>query len=239
MHKYSDDICLIYQHIVRFSGRCSDNVLICGKTSRFNYRQTQRAASYGKKRNFLLCFHKLNDNMVLQAGVNYMQEEKRIFMYKYTDTNSFPNISLSDCRIEKVRLENRDVIFELDDDGFWLTDAHPQNPHKQLLRTDKSELRLVNADPDFTSISYHEDICFAGKKLFTKRVEVSMGDFMSNINSGRWNLYVVDEHYGYRRVIMCCQLFTNKRPYAADVQIQAFFKESRYSWNKICEDIPW
>ena len=160
-------------------------------------------------------------------------------MYQYTDTNSYPNISLSDCRIEKVRLEKRDIIFEFDDMGFWVNDTHPQNPYKALLRTDKSELRLANVDPRFTFINYHEEVSLAGKKLFTKRVEVSMGEFISKINSGRCTLYVTDEYYGVRRVIICGDLFMDTPPHAVDAQIEVFYEESRYYWNKICEDRTW
>ena len=164
---------------------------------------------------------------------------KGLFMYQYTDTNSHPYISLSDCRIEKIRLENRDIIFEFDDMGFWFTDSHPQNPYKTLLRTDKSEVRFVNVDPRFTFINYHAEVYLAEKKLLTKRIEVSMGEFISKINNRRWTLYVTDEYYGVRRVIICGSLFRDAPPYAADVQIEVYYQESRYYWNKICEDRTW
>ena len=160
-------------------------------------------------------------------------------MYLYTDTNSYPNISLSDCRIVKARLEKRDIIFEFDDMGFWVNDTHPQNPHKAFLRTDKSELRLVNANPSLTFINYHADVFFAGKKLFTKLVEVSMSDLLVNINSGRWAIDIADEYYGYKRVMLCGILHRDKPQYVADVQIEVFYDESRYYWNQICEDRTW
>ncbi|MGF7143426.1 hypothetical protein HNQ56_001849 [Anaerotaenia torta] len=36
-------------------------------------------------------------------------------MWKYTAENDYPNISLHDCCISNVFIDNKDIVFEFDD----------------------------------------------------------------------------------------------------------------------------
>ena len=160
-------------------------------------------------------------------------------MQEYTCENSYPNIILHDCTVEKVRLENRDVIFEFDNSGFWISKNHPQNPFGETLRTGKAELRLTNIDPDFLSLHIYYERRLAGKKLFTTRDEISLDDFAAKINSGEWTFEFVDEYYGYRRAMFGGYIHRNRKPYHIEMQIAVLYEHSRYSWNKIHEDRTW
>lgn len=55
-------------------------------------------------------------------------------MWKYTAENDYPNISLHDCRISNVLIDNNDIVFEFDDNGFWILENNCQNPFKKTLR---------------------------------------------------------------------------------------------------------
>ena len=160
-------------------------------------------------------------------------------MQEYTCENSYPNIILHDCTVEKVRLENRDVIFEFDNSGFWISKNHPQNPFGETLRTGKAELRLTNIDPDFLSLHIYYERRLAWKKLFTTRDEISLDDFAAKINSGEWTFEFVDEYYGCRRAMFGGYIHRNSKPYHIQMQIEVLYEQSRYSWNKIYEDRTW
>ena len=160
-------------------------------------------------------------------------------MWEYTSKNSYPNISLHDCRIEGIRLEDQDVIFEFDDNGFWIGRDHPQNLFGETLRTDNAELRLINIDSDLLFINIHNKLRFAKIKLFTIRKKVSLEDFIAKVNSGKWKFEFVDEYYGYHRAMFCGCLLTNRKPYLIDAQIEVYYEESQYYWNKIYPDRTW
>jgi len=160
-------------------------------------------------------------------------------MWGYTSKNSYPNIILHDCTIEKVRLEKQDIVFEFNDCGFWVAEDHPQNPFEEILRTDKAELRLTNVDLDFLSISRYRKLKIARKKLLTIRNEISLDDFVAKINSGEWAFEFVKEYYGYRCAMFCGYIHTDRKPYFIEMQIEVSYEESHYGWNKIYEDRTW
>ena len=160
-------------------------------------------------------------------------------MWEYTSNNSYPDIILHDCTIERVQLEAQDIVFTFDNNGFWITKGHPQNPFGDTLRTDCSELRLTNVDLDFSSVSVYREWRFAKKQLFTARQTLSFDEFAARINSGMWTFEFVDEYYGYHRAMFCGYIHSNKKPYLIEAQIEAHYEESRYSWNKIHEDRTW
>ena len=160
-------------------------------------------------------------------------------MWKYASKNSHPNINLHDCTVKGMRLEERDIVFAFDDQGFWVGKEHPQNPFGQSLRTGEAELRLMNVDADFTSISVYHKHSFAKREMFTTRRQLSLEDFVAKINSGMWTFEFVDEYYGYRRTMFCGYVHADKKPYLIETQIEVFYEESRYSWNEIFKDRTW
>ena len=160
-------------------------------------------------------------------------------MQEYTSENSNPNIILHDCTIEKCWIENRDIVFEFDNSGFWISKNHPQNPFGETLRTGRAELRLVNIDPDFISIHVFYERRLAGITLFTTRKNISYDDFAAKINSGVWTFEFVDEYYGCRRAMFSGYIHRQRKPYHIEMQIDVFYEQSRYSWDKIYEDRTW
>ena len=160
-------------------------------------------------------------------------------MWKFTSENGYPDISLHDCVIERVRLDGKDAVFTFNDSGFWVGKHHPQNPFGELLRTDKAELRLENIDTDSFSFFIHKNRRFAGKRLFTTRKELSFASFAAKINSRQWTFEFVDEYYGYHRAMFCGLVRTAKSPYLIDTQMQLSYTKSRYYWNAIHQDRTW
>ena len=160
-------------------------------------------------------------------------------LWNYSVENDYPNIVLHDCRIVKVLIENKDLIFEFDDNGFWLTENNKLNSFRKTLRTDRAQVRFKNIDQDFTHIYVFKNICLFKKSIFTIRKEISLEDFCSKINCGIWQFEIVDELYAYRNVVFNGGMFFNKKPYHRECQVQIFFETMTYLWNKICEDKAW
>ena len=160
-------------------------------------------------------------------------------MWEYSSKNSYPDISLHDCRIEGIRFENGDIVFELDDNGFWIGKDHPQNPFGKVLRTGKAEMRLVSIDPDCISINVHDELRIAGEKTIKIMKEILVNDFITKMNSKKWQFEFVDEYYGYHKAIFCGCIVKEKKPYFTGAQIGIHYEEIQYYWNKIHEDRTW
>lgn len=160
-------------------------------------------------------------------------------MWKYSAKNAYPGIILHDCRIIKVRIDGRDLVFEFDDSGFWVLEDNKQNPFGKTLRTDRSEVRFTNYDAASVQIYIFKRFYLFGKLILTKRVEVGLDEFALEINRGKWQYECVDELYAWRRACFNGYVWLDRRPYHYECQINLFFDEMLYSWNKICEDKPW
>ena len=160
-------------------------------------------------------------------------------MWEFSSKNSYPNIILHDCIMEKIRIENHDIVFEFDDSGFWVGKDHPQNQFGEILRTDKSEVRLTNIQFVFSSIHIHNELRFANKLLLTKRDEISFDDFATKLTSGKWMFEFVDEYYGYNSAMFSGYIGKKKKPYFTHAQIEIYYEESLYYWNKIYPDRTW
>lgn len=139
----------------------------------------------------------------------------------------------------KVAVDNKDIIFEFDDNGFWVIENNKHNPFGKTLRTDKSELRFVNCDSDFTSIYIFKVFYLFRKPVLTNRIEISLEDLTSQINSGKWQFEFIDELYAWDKAEFNGWLWFGKKPYHMECQLQLSFEDMLYSWNKICEDKPW
>jgi hypothetical protein len=160
-------------------------------------------------------------------------------LWKYNVKNAYPNIILHDCRIIKAWIDNCDIVFEFDDSGFWICEDNKDNPFGKTLRTDKSEIRFTKYDADAVHIYIFKTFHLFGKSIFTKRIEVGLDKFIAQINCGNWQFECVDELYAWSRVGFNGYVWLRKRPYHYECQLNLFFDEMSYSWNKICEDKPW
>lgn len=160
-------------------------------------------------------------------------------MWKYNVKNAYPGIILHDCRIVKVWKDNCDIVLEFDNNGFWIVGDNKDNPFGKTLRTDKSEIRFANYEADDVQIYIFKTFHLFGKSILTKRIEVPLDKFITGINGGKWQFECVDELYAWNRACFKGYVWLGKRPYHYECQINLFFNEMVYSWNKICEDKPW
>ena len=73
-------------------------------------------------------------------------------MYRYSDNNENNDISLHDCRANKILIGEKSISF-IFRDGFYVTDKNSNNYNKTLSYTDKSEVIFkmpYHVDTDMT-----------------------------------------------------------------------------------------
>lgn len=160
-------------------------------------------------------------------------------MWKFTSENAYPNIILHDCRIAKVSLQNKTLVFEFDDSGFWIVENNKENPFGKTLRTDKAEICFHGFDKDYFCFYTFKPFKLLGRTLFIRMVEISFEEFVLNVNSGKWEPEFIEEFYGLGAASFEGEVFFNKKPYRYRFQMQLSFEKMEYNWNEICEDRPW
>ena len=154
-------------------------------------------------------------------------------MYDHATKEGYPHISLHDCVIEGIRIDERQTIFEFDCEGFWIEAEHPLNPFGQRLRTDKSELRMSGIQFGFVSVHIFREMRFAGRRWLTRVDNVSPDVFAEKINGKKWQFECIDEYYGAHRALFCGHVTAAKRRHMHCAQIEIYFGESEYRWNRI------
>ncbi len=160
-------------------------------------------------------------------------------MWNYSTSNSYPNIILHDCIVEKIRIEETNLIFTFNDNGFWINKDNVHNPFGQILRTGRSELKVVNIDMDYTDINIFEKVRLFNKPILTKLKNISLNDFISKVNCGEWRFEFVNEYYAFHSAMFCGYLHSSKSSYSIYTQIEIMYDEIIYYWNKIYEDRTW
>lgn len=158
-------------------------------------------------------------------------------MWNYTSKNSYPDIILHDCMIEKASYKDNNLRFLFDDSGFWIGKDNSDNPHKQILRTGQSEITFVNVDT--ITIRIFDDVRLFNRTIFTKVKEVSVDTFSSQINSGNIKFEFVDEYYARWDAMFCGYMRFHNKPYFRYAQIEISCDEIIYCWNEIYKDRTW
>jgi len=144
-------------------------------------------------------------------------------------------ISLHDCYVTKI-IADKDLMFEFSD-GFWIVETNKQNPYGQTLRTDKSQIYFTEFDID--NIYIFKKFSILRRIIRTSRIEVSLEKLISNINSGKWQLEIIDEFHKGSNVLFNTSLYLENRSKHMECQIIIEYKKMNYFWNNICEDRPW
>ena len=160
-------------------------------------------------------------------------------MWKYSAYNSYPDIILHDCFIEKAFVKDESLFFYFDKYGFWINKNNEQNPYNEILRTDESSLEFTNINEDDVDITIFEDIRIFNRLIMKKIKNITLKDFISKLNSKEWNYEFVNEYYGDNTVMFCGYISSTKGGYSSYMQIEIIYDDMIYYWNKIYEDRVW
>ncbi len=160
-------------------------------------------------------------------------------MWKYSTKNDYPIIILHDCCIENITIDGHNIVFDFDENGFWVSGNSKYNSDEKTLRTDKSEVQFTNCDFDFIRIYIYNTYRIFGKPFFTRRIELPLKKLSTLINSRKWQFEFIDELYAWHEAFFIGLLRSKSKPYHIECQIHFSYEDMLYCWNKVCEDRPW
>ncbi|MGB4588943.1 MAG: hypothetical protein WBI17_06875 [Clostridiaceae bacterium] len=156
-------------------------------------------------------------------------------MWIYTSENEWESISLYGSCVVQISTDH-DLTFYFNNNGFWVSECNSQNPYRQILRTDKSQLVLQNGFCIETKVS--KDYWVFGKKLKPKVLPLKWEDICARINSGEWQFEISTELHKNKTVLFEGYLGTKQKPYLLKCHLIFSFDCEIYSWNNMYEDYP-
>ena len=155
-------------------------------------------------------------------------------MYKHCDSND-EYVSLHDCRATKVTFENGVLKFVFQD-GFWITQGHPDNMLHKTDRTGESEVKFLLENGDEYDVTLY---VFEEREQETVREEWELDKFMECINKKNCALEFLYQYKGYHSMIIECWLWFDEEPYHKECELKLSLKDVEYYWNHLCEDAEW
>jgi hypothetical protein len=155
-------------------------------------------------------------------------------MWKYCDSNC-KFISLHDCHATEISFE-KGILTLVFDDGIWLTEEHPSNSLGKTVRTDRAEVQFHLTSEDEQDISIW---VFEEKIKMTFRKEWELSRLMKSINSGKSTLEFLYRYEGECLTIFECCLWSSRKPYCRECELNLPLTKTIYFWNSLCEDKTW
>ena len=140
------------------------------------------------------------------------------------------NISLHDCRAPQILLEDKFLSFSFPD-GFWVRKKDSTND--KLFYTDESQVNftlLYSADVAVTIYIFTEE---SGKTI---REELTIEEFMHQMNNKLYSLEFLDSYIGYQTFKFDCWIWFDKEPYHKECELIISSQKISYQWNNIYKE---
>lgn len=161
----------------------------------------------------------------------------RIYMYRYcyhTSTEIITedtDVSLHDCKATQISLKNGLLSFSFPD-GFWI--RKKDSAGKKLFYTDEGQVNFT--------LLYAADVAvtiyiFTEKNGKTIRKELTIEEFVHQINDKLYSLEFFYSYIGYQTFKFDCWIWFDKEPYHKECELIISAQEISYQWNNIYEEI--
>ena len=151
--------------------------------------------------------------------------------WKHTQTSG---IGLHDCRATQLDVNNDRMEFTFGEGVVVLAD-NENNPHSSHRKTTAASLVINNYDLE--SIYIFREVCLFGKRILTVRKSITPGKLSDMINSGKWQLEFITEYVSAFTVLYNCEIWSHRRPYHTECQIEMVYGSIEYNWNGIADSI--
>lgn len=105
--------------------------------------------------------------------------------------NQYPSILLSDCKIDRIKLKNRDIYIYFNETGFIIRDDSDNNTY----HSSPSQLIIRGANLDDITVKTERNINIM--PLFSLKYirSISLNELINKVNSKVWLVEIVEEFY--------------------------------------------
>lgn len=157
-------------------------------------------------------------------------------MYKYCHHTSTEiitedtNISLHDCRATQIVLEDGIFSFIIPD-GFWIKTNDSSS--ETLFYTDKAQVNFPLLYSSDVAVTIYIFIEKNGKVI---REELTIEEFMHQINNKLCSLEFLYSYIGYQTFKFDCWIWFDEEPYHKECELTISSKEMVYQWNNMYKE---
>lgn len=142
-------------------------------------------------------------------------------------------IGLHDCRAAHMTVSDDRIEFTFDE-GFVVLPGNEHNSHNRARMTDKAS--LVISKYDLESVYVFREIRLFGKRILTIRKNISLNELADRINCGKWQLEFITEYVNAFTVLYNCEIWSDRKPYHTECQIEMVYGSIEYNWNNIADN---
>lgn len=144
--------------------------------------------------------------------------------WKNQRENAYPSIILSDCFVDEIQINNKEVILKFLTCGFIIKE------NSKYYHTKSAQVIFEQCDIENISIQ----VVHNKKGLFrNKRVlqDVDTAVFIENIVNGKWKYEIVEEYYSALGGLFVGRIRTAKATMWCGVKMQ--FQSIKYLWDEV------
>lgn len=141
-------------------------------------------------------------------------------------------IGLHDCRATRLDVSDERLEFAFED-GFIVLPGNEHNPDGRILNTDRAS--LVISKYDLESVYIFREFHLFRKPVLTIRKKITFSRLADMINSGKWQLEFITEYVGAFTVLYSCEIWSERKPYHRECQIEMVYGSIEYNWNSIAD----
>ena len=145
-------------------------------------------------------------------------------------------LSLHDCRANRAELRDGVLSFRFEE-GFWVTQSHPENPTGKTVRTGPGRVDYVLREADGDDVAV---------EVFTRlrwphalRTSWELPKLLQAINEKHWELEILYQYPGGWDRIVECWLWFPRKPYHRECRLKLDVQGVFYRWNDLCPEKEW
>ncbi len=156
------------------------------------------------------------------------------FKHAEPDRAGDQTISLHDCTVNKIVLNEKTIQFFLPD-GLWVTTFHRDNQLDKVVRSDAAVVEFAIDSVSDIMLEVRNRFIF-GKTIV--KIE-NIRELADAVNKGECTLEFI---YGYRTYfeqMWECAIHSKKKPYYRECQLHLPGARATYYWNDLRSDCSW
>ncbi|MBD5517226.1 MAG: hypothetical protein HDR07_01580 [Lachnospiraceae bacterium] len=111
--------------------------------------------------------------------------------WKEQRENAYPNIILSDCLVDEIQVNDKDIILKFLKHGFVIKDVEDSHYY----RTKSAQIIVKECDIDNISIQLVNRKRGVDKEGIRIITDIELHTFLNNILKKRWSYEIIEEYY--------------------------------------------
>ncbi|MCM1220981.1 MAG: hypothetical protein NC548_41495 [Lachnospiraceae bacterium] len=152
--------------------------------------------------------------------------------WKKQRENAYPSIILSDCFVDEIRVNDKDIEVDFLRFGFIIKETEDS----EYYHTKPAQIVMKDCDIDDISIQF-----VYRKKTVTGNISHIIKDiepcvFLKDLSRKKWSYEIVEEYYSALGGLFIGKIHEAKNSMWCYIKIQ--FKNIIYYWNEVNYDFP-